>query len=162
LQSGLGGSSTDAACVMNYLHSINKHSPLDYQDIAMNLGSDIPFFLSKYDKALVKGYGNVVSQYKKATPNYKVIITNAPSNTKQIYSALTKDKCFHSQIQFMKLTGSLANLTSKQIYNDLEKYVIQVHPQLQKTLTKTKQGGICFFSGSGGSIIQLQNGKNIS
>jgi 4-diphosphocytidyl-2-C-methyl-D-erythritol kinase len=46
--SGIGGSATDCAAVIKYVFKKNKMSinKLNVKDIALNLGSDIPFFLS--------------------------------------------------------------------------------------------------------------------
>jgi 4-diphosphocytidyl-2-C-methyl-D-erythritol kinase len=62
LMSGIGGSASDAAYVIKWL--CNKHKipldKLDTKDIALTLGSDIPFFLSSYSAALVSGYGETI------------------------------------------------------------------------------------------------------
>lgn len=59
--SGLGGGSADAAAVMNYVLKQNKEIQLDLKEIAIELGSDIPFFLSRYDLARVKNLGEYVA-----------------------------------------------------------------------------------------------------
>jgi len=61
--SGLGGGSSDAASVMQYVLSDQEIKlSLDTQyEIAADVGKDIPFFLSKYPVALVGGLGEKVS-----------------------------------------------------------------------------------------------------
>ncbi|MCQ3914625.1 MAG: hypothetical protein MJ201_02330 [Mycoplasmoidaceae bacterium] len=58
---GLGGGSADAAAVINYVLSQNPQIQLDLREIAIELGSDIPFFLSGYSIARVKGLGHYVA-----------------------------------------------------------------------------------------------------
>ncbi|MCQ3908539.1 MAG: hypothetical protein MJ200_03150 [Mycoplasmoidaceae bacterium] len=59
--SGLGGGSADAAAVMNFVLSKHSDIQLDLKEIAIELGSDLPFFLSRYDLARVKNIGELVS-----------------------------------------------------------------------------------------------------
>ena len=58
--SGLGGGSSDAASIINFLIE-GKEINLDLRDIALKLGSDIPFFLSGYKIARARNYGELVS-----------------------------------------------------------------------------------------------------
>jgi 4-diphosphocytidyl-2-C-methyl-D-erythritol kinase len=94
IMSGLGGSSTDVAAIMNWI--IRKwHIRLDkkdLKDIAINIGSDIPFFLSGINIAEVSGYGEIVNVFKRKIPKFKPIITNIPISTQDVYKAFDKLK----------------------------------------------------------------------
>jgi 4-diphosphocytidyl-2-C-methyl-D-erythritol kinase len=87
IQSGLGGSATDGARVIRYILkqqniSLNR---LNMRDVALNLGSDVPFFLYAHDAAIIDNYGDKVSLCKISLPKFKVILTNVKCNTKTIY-----------------------------------------------------------------------------
>ena len=63
VNSGFGGESTDAAFVLNFLIQKNEITELtnkQIEDIAINVGSDIPFFLTRAHTAHVTGYGDKV------------------------------------------------------------------------------------------------------
>ncbi|MCQ3907430.1 MAG: hypothetical protein MJ219_01405 [Mycoplasmoidaceae bacterium] len=60
--SGMGGGSADAAAVINYVIAQQENPVvLDLKEIALELGSDIPFFLSRYNIARVKDIGQYVT-----------------------------------------------------------------------------------------------------
>lgn len=61
-EAGLGGGSSDAACVLHLLNDALDH-PVDgasLQIMAAEIGSDVPFFLSKTSAAIVRGRGEVI------------------------------------------------------------------------------------------------------
>jgi 4-diphosphocytidyl-2-C-methyl-D-erythritol kinase len=64
----------------------------DLKEIALTIGSDIPFFLSGFNKAEVSGYGEKVKIFKKKLPKFKPIITNIPIRTKDVYKSFDKLK----------------------------------------------------------------------
>jgi 4-diphosphocytidyl-2-C-methyl-D-erythritol kinase len=64
--SGLGGSATDAGHVAKYiLKTLNINiSKINMQQIALEVGSDIPFFIYDYNYAQVSNFGDCVKPIK--------------------------------------------------------------------------------------------------
>jgi 4-diphosphocytidyl-2C-methyl-D-erythritol kinase len=60
-------------------------SRIDFKDIALNLSSDMPFFIKGYHAAIISNYGDKVIKYTKSLPKFSVILTNTHFNTKQVY-----------------------------------------------------------------------------
>ncbi|WP_320123265.1 4-(cytidine 5'-diphospho)-2-C-methyl-D-erythritol kinase [uncultured Sphaerochaeta sp.] len=63
-QAGLGGGSSDAASVLLLLQEYAGKAALDQKtlaDIALQVGSDVPFFLSSHCCAIVNGRGEVIT-----------------------------------------------------------------------------------------------------
>ncbi len=61
VQSGLGGGSSDAAALLGVLNQIAPLSEGERHEIALEVGSDIPFFLADTPAAIVEGRGEVVT-----------------------------------------------------------------------------------------------------
>ncbi len=152
---GLGGGSSDAATVINYLIR-GKKINLDLQDIAIQLGSDIPFFLSKYQIARVKNFGEHVSPIYDWEPKIKLHINNVFASTEKIFDLLDKDPFYKSQVNIDTI---IKNHIYKQhnnvVYNDLTKYIIQSDKQLEKIFSEFKDYG--WFTGAGSTIVTLED-----
>lgn len=59
---GLGGGSSDAGCVLNLLNDFyKKYSAEQLQVLALQIGSDVPFFLCASDAAVVEGRGEIIT-----------------------------------------------------------------------------------------------------
>lgn len=90
LNSGLGGGSSDAASIINYL--VSDHKKLDMLDIALNLGSDIPFFLSGLEYAIVEGFGEKITSVNiKTNLNIFLIDSGCYFSTKEIFKLFLFD-----------------------------------------------------------------------
>jgi 4-diphosphocytidyl-2-C-methyl-D-erythritol kinase len=89
-QAGLGGGSSDAAAILDAAMEgrFGDLPPLDWLGIARNLGSDVPFFLSK-TAALVEGTGERVTALG-APPRWSVLVVKPPASiaTADAYAAL--------------------------------------------------------------------------
>ena len=61
-EAGLGGGSSDAACVLHMLNDAlgNPLSEASLSSIAFEIGSDVPFFLSGKSAAIVQGRGEII------------------------------------------------------------------------------------------------------
>jgi 4-diphosphocytidyl-2-C-methyl-D-erythritol kinase len=163
--SGIGGSATDAACVVKWLCRKNKINvqTLDMKHIALHCGSDIPFFLHGYDKALVECYGDRVSPWVKTTPLYRLHLTNQKVSSKNVFDLLTRNTRYVSCVNFAKCYDHLLNNRplSQHVYNDLQTYAFRINPKLQ-TIYNHMDPGLRFISGSGGSIVEiLTNNKYV-
>ena len=158
--SGFGGESTDAAFVLNYLLNKNNISGLDknlLKDLALNVGSDIPFFLSNYHTAHVSGYGDEVKKIKNIRVLYKIYPITIKCEAKKVYDALDKDKNYISKYHGKSLIVDILteNFNLVDYYNDLQKYVFEIYPEIKKhfdNLNKFKKNKI-IVNGSGSYLI---------
>lgn len=144
INSGFGGESTDAAFMLNFLIQKNKVEELtdkQLEDIAINVGSDIPFFLTRAHTAHVTGYGNKVKIIKKALVDYKIYPIMIGCSSKNVYEALDKDKNFKSTYTSSSLYVDVLNaeFAFADYYNDLQKYVFQLYPEVKKHYDKLNQ-----------------------
>ncbi|AEV30766.1 4-diphosphocytidyl-2C-methyl-D-erythritol 2-phosphate synthase [Sphaerochaeta pleomorpha str. Grapes] len=92
VKAGLGGGSSDAASLLAVLQQIAGKNALDceeLQQVARQVGSDVPFFLSGFPSALVRGKGELVEKVK--VPEKEVLLvmpTGFDISTSQAYKAL--------------------------------------------------------------------------
>jgi 4-diphosphocytidyl-2-C-methyl-D-erythritol kinase len=93
IAAGLGGGSSDAAAILSYFGPRLGLSDQALKDLALSLGSDIPFFLGpKF--ALATGRGEILSPCKGDLPKRVLLITpKTPLATGQVFRelALTKE-----------------------------------------------------------------------
>lgn len=155
---GLGGSATDAATILKYILATNKTSikKVNMKDIALHLGSDIPFFLTDYEYAKVSGYGECVKEINVSSPEYDVILTGIQCRTNLVYQAITQDKKYKSQVKDISFTNIKFN-TKEKTLNDLQSYAFSLYPQLRKLYEKLKdKQSTLVLSGSGGSFVRIK------
>ncbi|MGL4647241.1 MAG: hypothetical protein ACRCVI_00760 [Mycoplasmoidaceae bacterium] len=154
IASGLGGSSSNAAYVAKYILDKNK---IDYQKDYFDftkIGSDIPFFLSGYNSAIVKGVGQKIKEIKLADINYRISIPNIKMNSKDAYELLDHNKHhsllnnYYLQILFLKIRNY------KKLYNAFENVILNEIPELKENFNeKTKTNKKVLLNGSGASLI---------
>ena len=98
LGSGLGGESSDCAAVLDYALQLNHYTLSDELklNLALNVGSDICFFLSKYKQAYVSDYGNKVIALPKIKLNYLLAIPATSTSTKAVFAAFDHLTCFNA------------------------------------------------------------------
>lgn len=154
--SGLGGGSADAAAVINYVLRQNAPIQLDLREIALELGSDIPFFLSHYQIARVKEFGQYVTPIYNWHPRLELTFTNIVCSTPKVYEALDGDKDYVSRVDVDRV---IENHLYKQhlinvVYNDLTKYIIQNYRELQDVYKKYTNNS--FLTGAGSTIVTIK------
>lgn len=154
--SGLGGGSSDAAAIFNYVLKHNKNINLNLNEIAMEVGSDIPFFLSCYKIARVQGYGDIVDQIYDWQPKIKIYRNKLFCSTKDVFDLLDQDKTYQSRVNVSQILKSkLYNLPSANVvYNDLTKYIILSNKDLMPIYKKFDSKS--FFTGAGSTIIRVK------
>ncbi len=154
---GLGGGSADAAAVMGYILKQNPGIHLDLREIAVELGSDIPFFLTHYQMARVKELGEFVTPIYNWKPKIKLDFTGVACSTTQVFNTLEDDSEYKSRVNVDKI---IENHLYKQhfinvVYNDLTKYIIQNYKELQDVYKKYTNNS--FFTGAGSTIVTLKD-----
>ena len=133
--SGLGGGASNAATVIKYILEKNKIK-LSYKnlcDIALNLGSDIPFFLSGYKFALVKNYGDDIIPLNKIFVKYAIYPINVSSLSEKVYEAFdnsSKQYSFDFDKSFYEIMTN--NISSVTCYNNLQESIFKLYPDIKK------------------------------
>ena len=170
---GLGGGSSDAACVLKALNQIWS-CPLSVRELAelaLGLGADVPFFLTE-KPCIVRGIGEILEPIEKWPKLWYIIVTPPIRvSTAWVYRnlnwsplestgelELTKD-----EYQFI-----ITNLKKKAFVigrildNDLERVTASHFPAIEdikKTLMDSGANGV-LMSGSGPSVFGVFESKD--
>ncbi len=161
MQAGLGGSSSDSGAIIKFL--INKYqlklSKKMFKKIAIELGSDICFFISNFKLALVSSFGNKIKEIKKDKPKFKIIHNQYRCDTKNIYNAFRKNPK-KTKNNYKKIIKNLSNLSKLKIYNDLQPIAFKINNQLLKFYNKLEHKEHIILTGSGSYLIDFNNKEN--
>jgi 4-diphosphocytidyl-2-C-methyl-D-erythritol kinase len=158
---GLGGGSSDAACL---LKAVSKHFDLnisknDLDSMALEIGSDCPFFLDGIP-SFATGRGELFIHLTPFLSAYYLVLLNpgVGINTAEAF------KNCKPQIPDESL-DSLYLLPVKdwenRILNDFEEYAFKIHPIIGEIKTELYNSGAVFslMSGSGSSVYGLFSNK---
>jgi len=160
---GLGGGSSDAASILTGLGEFFNIQP-DFQllnDLALLLGSDVPFFINNYQTAIAGGRGEKLEYFDFKLPYYILIVNpgiHVP--TKSAYSALNRTtKTIKGSELKEILLKSLDNseIVRQKVINDFETSVFSLYPDIAGIKQKLYSTGAVFslMSGSGSSVFGL-------
>lgn len=164
-QSGLGGGSADAACVIQMMNDMYRleMSREELIAIASQIDEDTAFCLFN-EPALVEGYGEVVNPIPFNTELYYVLVK--PGFGVSTKSFLRKYSNFIDQdVSRRKLTDAMAKGNPEEImpltHNDFQISVVKKRRDLKKVINQLNSlglHGVC-MSGSGTSIYGLTTNK---
>jgi len=111
VQAGLGGGSSDAAALLHILQEIAGDGALEeevLEQVALNVGSDVPFFLSGAKSAVVTGRGeHVVPVDAKDLAVLLVMPTDFAISTSSAYRLLDESRSGNGTIRAMDLQEML-------------------------------------------------------
>jgi 4-diphosphocytidyl-2-C-methyl-D-erythritol kinase len=137
LMSGLGGDSSDAAALLKGLNEFwqLKLSLEDLHKIALQLGSDVPFFL-KGGAALVEGRGEKLTPLPPTNKSWVVVVIPnipvEPGKTAKMYAAL-KPSGFSDGTITRKLIDKIKkgeSFGSESLTNIFEDVALEMYPNL--------------------------------
>jgi 4-diphosphocytidyl-2-C-methyl-D-erythritol kinase len=157
---GLGGGSSDAAAVLRALRGRRPVAEL-YQ-IARELGSDVPFFLSGLETAIGTGRGDVLQPLPDFPRDYAVVLvpSDVGLSTADVYAACDPNPIFEAVrgdlIRGVHTVRSVADVAVL-VANDLEPAVLALRPELAATLDQLRAGGAlaAAVSGSGPTVFGI-------
>lgn len=162
VEAGLGGGSSDAATTLVTLNDMFSlgFSKEELAAKAMNIGSDVPFFV--YGGAcIVEGIGEAVTPIAPVT-NYDIVIRkpDAGLSTKKIYELIDNQKRI-DKIPFDEFITHFNNNDDKlpgYIYNAMEAVSLQLCPEIEKEKAFLLQSGCiaAMMSGSGSAVFGLK------
>ncbi|MGA9406024.1 MAG: 4-(cytidine 5'-diphospho)-2-C-methyl-D-erythritol kinase [Bacteroidota bacterium] len=157
---GLGGGSSDAATVLIALPSLWNISidAATLADIALNIGSDVPFFLHN-KSAYAVGRGERLSFVKLSLPYFVLVVTpGIHISTAWAYGELSKHRAPSAERNTLYdgATCTVAGISSL-MENDFEAVVFRAHPEIARLKQELLSHGAAFalLSGSGSSVFGL-------
>lgn len=152
---GLGGGSSDAA---SFLHMANESAHLHLRDeelarIGLQVGADVPFFVSRCHSANVSGIGEVVECFREEPLRFEIVTPELECSTAAIYSSFREhyreDAAKAEEMETMR-SIELLECYDAVMLNDLFTEALRVEPGLSEYY---KDGW--FFSGSGSSFFRV-------
>lgn len=159
---GLGGGSSDAACVLNGLAQLFGLSA-SYEELfvlSKELGSDVPFFL-KGGAAYVRGRGDELKYFKLPRMSLVIYYPGYPISTKWAYEEYDR-MALTPQPEMNRITEEPGKKKKKKridfkIQNDFEKVVFNKHPDLLDIKTQLLAAGafLISLSGSGSCLFTV-------
>ena len=164
---GLGGGSTDAAATLALLDKLwGLHlEPATLADLAAELGSDVPFFLTG-GLAMATGRGEIVRPLPDLT-DYGVVVCTPPIevSTADAYdqystrSRLTSPKSDDTVDAFVAGSGDgrIIGPPWQELRNDLEPVVTEIWPEVGRAVAALKATGPLYaaVTGSGASSFAV-------
>jgi len=163
--SGLGGGSSNAACVLKTLNKIENLnlSQNELLSIAQSIGSDVPFFLDGKVQ-FVQGRGEILNKISYPTLKKLFIILIIPSfkiSTQWAYSKIKK--YLHEPIDSNKFPGLNSNIDWQFFKNDFEDVVSAAYPEIFEIKELLYRYGALYsgLSGSGSTMFGIYNDKEL-
>jgi 4-diphosphocytidyl-2-C-methyl-D-erythritol kinase len=159
--SGLGGGSSDAACI---LRTINKYFSLEMDNemlksLALELGSDCPFFIDSVP-SLATGRGEILKPVSKVLYGYHLVLVKpgVRISTREAYINTHPAK---PKVSLEYLINQDISEWKKYMVNDFEEYAFKLYPQISEYKTTLYRAGAVFssMSGSGSTVYGIFEGK---
>ena len=159
---GLGGGSSDAAAMLratNELFGLGL-SVDDLREVAVGLGSDVPFFVSG-GSAIVEGYGERIRPHDVIRPLHAVLVfPEASCPTGHVYD--TYDEIGPRPLRpdaVRDLAAGQGPLRTDDLFNDLADAAVRLSPALRDPAGELSRLAECpaQVAGSGSSLFVLCN-----
>ncbi len=158
---GLGGGSSDAACI---LKSINRCFNLSLSDdelraAAMTLGSDCPFFINP-EPSVARGRGEKLTVTSPVLEGYYAVLIN-PGIHISTREAYMNSKPSEPDSTLEKLVRYSPSEWKETVYNDFEDYVFRLYPQIGEIKRSLYRSGALYasMSGSGSTLYGIFSEK---
>ncbi len=163
---GLGGGSSDAAILLTLMEKLYNlpYSNEELFDIALELGSDVPFFLSGYPAALAEGQGERLSQVPGLDPSIWIVVvwSGISVSTSWAYNLADNYLTFSEKrisitVPELRVWGTGRLMSVRE--NDFEIPIFSKHPDLASVCSVMRESGSigAGLSGSGSALFGLFN-----
>ncbi len=162
---GLGGGSSDAACVLKWCNGNAKHplSHAELQKIALCVGADVPFFLQN-SPARVQGIGEIIDPIENLFKNKSILLVcpNIHISTPAAYAAFDKAQknifCTQDLTKYPhkdKHSFSCSVNAIRELGNDFEAVIFSKYTELAQIKDSLYKAGaeIAVMSGSGSTMV---------
>lgn len=154
---GLGGGSSDAACL---LKTINRHFALnisndDLRTVALELGSDCPFFIDPVP-SLASGRGEKLIPAGDLLTGYYIVLIN-PGITLSTHDAYRNCLPHAPATSLASLIEMPLSSWKDSIINDFEGFAFKQHPEIGEIKSALYRSGALFslMSGSGSCVYGI-------
>ncbi|MCK4738704.1 MAG: 4-(cytidine 5'-diphospho)-2-C-methyl-D-erythritol kinase [Deltaproteobacteria bacterium] len=165
ISAGLGGGSSDAAGVLIGLNELLGRPLSDekIKELALSIGSDVPFFLLKHS-AIVRGRGEIVESKDVYPYSYLLVNPGFAVSASWAYSNLILTKrSENNTLSGLEALSSGSVGAGGALFNDLELAVENEHKivsEIKEALLDAGAAG-AMISGSGPTVFGLFLKKNI-
>ncbi len=167
MQSGLGGGSSNAGCVINFVNNYLKLN-LPYEElvsVATGLGADVPFFV--FNKpARCRGIGEKLDFINVKNDYYALIVKPAGGcSTQGVYEVSDKMNLIQGNVETVikALEEGDDDLLADSIFNALELPASTLVPDILFIKEKLKSAGlkIVQMTGSGSAVFALSTNGHL-
>ena len=163
--SGLGGGSSNASNLLNYLNNemrpqLKKSKMIE---LAKKIGFDVPISLEKQNTFLTGKKDKILRINEKFNLNLLIVYPNIICSTKKIYNKLRTNNLSKYQSYSIKKNNKKLISYLKNEKNDLEKVAIKTYPKIGKIINYIKIQKGCLLSritGSGSACIGIFSNKD--
>jgi 4-diphosphocytidyl-2-C-methyl-D-erythritol kinase len=154
---GLGGGSSDAACMIRTINKTFKISlgTDEMKDVVSGLGSDCPFFIDNLP-AFATGRGEILRPLKPFFNGLHVMILN-PGILISTHEAYENCEPSSPEIHLTDMISRPITEWRELIINDFEKTIFQKYPQIKNIKQALYNAGAIYssMSGSGSSVYGI-------
>ncbi len=158
---GLGGGSSDAACVLRHLPTFWGRTvpPTDLQSLALSIGSDVPYFLAP-GSALGRGRGEILRYFPLEIP-YTILLCNPNIHVSTAWAYTQIRPRGGDQlpdlVSILRRGMDDPRVLREELVNDFEEPVIAAFPAIGEVRQSMMDHGaaVARMSGSGSSVFGL-------
>jgi 4-diphosphocytidyl-2-C-methyl-D-erythritol kinase len=169
MASGLGGGSSNAAVtlqVLNKMWGVNLPRKR-LIEAAVQLGSDVPFFVSGHPTALATGRGENVDALPSSVKTWMVLLRppiELANKTREMYARLDPS-CFTRGQHARRLASSIRAsqmITNRQCFNVFDPLALSLFPGLDHYRREFLAAGAdeVHLAGAGPTLFTLPNGRD--
>lgn len=166
-QAGMGGGSSDAAAILNYLDNFYdwKLSDEEKIELALKVGADVPFCL--FEKpALVSGIGEKLDFFTNNTPFWIVLVQPRRGvSTKKAFEGLDIPNLVHPDIELIResLISNDYPTFLQTMDNSLEQRAISLVPEINRLKGKLIELGCdrSMMTGSGSVVMGFSQNEDV-
>jgi 4-diphosphocytidyl-2-C-methyl-D-erythritol kinase len=164
---GLGGGSSNAAATLLGLNRLFKLNlpPEHLQQLAVQLGADVPFFISTAGTACACGIGEILTPMQAPKVFWILIVfPNISISTSWAYTTYSQYKLLTKIKNNIIYDNSFEDALSiaRNLYNDFESVVYPAHPHIKTLRDGLLESGACgaLLSGSGSSVFGIFSSRD--
>lgn len=154
IAAGLGGGSSDAASTLKALAQLLPGA-IDLPALALQLGSDVPFFLLQARAARMRGRGEVLEPIALPLDGWHILLVN-PRIAVSAGEAYGLLEAFDTALPLEAIARALAEKKPLPLHNGLQRGVLQRYPAIGELIHHLQQDcATVLMSGSGSTCFAL-------
>jgi 4-diphosphocytidyl-2-C-methyl-D-erythritol kinase len=160
---GLGGGSSNAAFILNYLAEQHSVDPEKLPPLASHIGSDVSFFLHG-GLCRVTGKGEIVRPLpqKLTGTTFLIVYPNIHISTSWAYSIIENPLREKNLEKYLTNSEFDVDFLKKIVYNKFQIFVLKRNDALldaKRRIDKVLDSRFSFMSGSGSSLVYVYSDR---